>query len=251
MPAREKILSLTLDNSNPRSVASRLRRRRFRIVEAELAALARPGAPPRVLDVGGTAGFWRSLSRDLDDLDLTVINADPTHAAVGSVTVQSGDARSMPELGDGSFDLVFSNSVIEHVGGPADQRAMADEVRRIGRRWVLQTPCRWFPIEPHFLFPYFNFLPLRTQAFLLQHLRLGWAKRPIADRAAAVAKAQSVRLVPLRALRAMFPDAEVHRERVLGLTKSYVLVGPAVRAVAPSRAPEPATAAAASVGAAE
>ena len=233
MPARDKILSLTLDNSNPRSLASRLRRRRFRIVEAELAPLP---APARVLDVGGTAGFWRSLSRDLADLELTVVNADPSHAAVGSVTVQAGDARAMPEFADGSFDLVFSNSVIEHVGDRRDQRAMADEVRRIGRRWVVQTPCRWFPIEPHFLFPYFNLLPLAARAFLLQHLRLGWAKQPIADHAAAVAKAHSVQLVPLRALREMFPDADVRRERVLGVTKSYVLVGPVGSAAGAGRA---------------
>ncbi|MCU1498273.1 MAG: Methyltransferase type 11 [Acidimicrobiales bacterium] len=226
MPVREKILSSTLDNSNPRSLASRLRRRRFRIVDDELARLS---PPKRVLDVGGTAGFWRSLRRDLGDLELTVLNANPSHASVGDVTVQAGDARSMPEFATGSFDLVFSNSVIEHVGGPTDQRAMADEVRRIGRRWVLQTPCRWFPVEPHFLFPYFNLLPLRAQVFLLQHLRLGWAKQPIADRDAAVAKARSVQLVALPALRAMFPDAEVRRERVLGLTKSYVLVGPVAR----------------------
>src|SRR4051794_24923221 len=146
MPVREKVLSLTLDNSNPQSLASRMRRRRFRLVEAEL---ERASAPARVLDVGGTAGFWRSLSRDLGDLELTVVNADPTHADVGGVTVQAGDARSMPEFGDGTFDLVFSNSVIEHVGNRADQLAMADEVRRVGRRWVVQTPCRWFPIEPH------------------------------------------------------------------------------------------------------
>ena len=119
----------------------------------------------------------------------------------------------MPEFGDDSFDLVFSNSVIEHVGGPADQQAMADEIRRIGRRWVLQTPSRWFPVEPHFLFPYFNFLPLRVKVFLLQRVRLGWAQAPSVDAAAAEARARGVQLVPLRRLRAMFPDGELHRGR--------------------------------------
>lgn len=132
----------------------------------------------------------------------------------------------MPEFADGSFDLVFSNSVIEYVGGPDDQQAMAREIRRIGRRWVLQTPSRWFPIEPHFLFPYFNFLPLRAKVFLLTRVRLGWAKAPSVDAEAAEARARGVQLVPLRRLRAMFPDGEVQRERFLGLTKSYVLVGP-------------------------
>lgn len=223
IPVRQRFIHVVVDSSNPRSLASRLRRRRFRLVERELAASP---APVRVLDVGGTAGFWHGLGRSLDDLELTVVNANPEHSRVGSVEVHRGDARSLPEFADDSFDLVFSNSVIEHVGGPADQRAMADEIRRIGRRWVVQTPSRWFPIEPHFLFPYFNFLPLRVKVFLLTRLRLGWAQAPSVDASAAEARARGIQLVPLARFRAMFPDGELRRERLGVLTKSYIVVGP-------------------------
>ena len=64
-----------------------------------------------------------------------------------------GDARNLSEYADGSVDLVHSNSVIEHVGGWADMRAMADEMMRIGRSGWMQTPAWEFPVEPHFRAP--------------------------------------------------------------------------------------------------
>ncbi|MDQ1475193.1 MAG: hypothetical protein QOE62_422, partial [Actinomycetota bacterium] len=161
------------------SLAANLRRKRF---EHTRQLLDRVPKPYLILDVGGTQRFWETVGMCGEPgVEMVLLNLNPAEATGPGMSTVVGTATDMPEFGDKQFDLVFSNSVIEHVGGPADQRAMADEVRRIGRRWVLQTPCRWFPIEPHFLFPYFNFLPLAAQAFLLQHLRLGWAKRPIAD----------------------------------------------------------------------
>ncbi|HWS70973.1 MAG TPA: class I SAM-dependent methyltransferase, partial [Thermoanaerobaculia bacterium] len=67
-----------------------------------------------------------------------------------------------------------SNSVLEHV---ADMPAMAREIRRVGRRWYVQTPNRWFPVEPHFLVPFFQFLPIATRAWLLTRFDLGWLTR--------------------------------------------------------------------------
>ena len=70
-----------------------------------------------------------------------------------------GDAVDMPGISDGAFDVVFSNSVIEHVETYENQRRMAAEIRRVGRRYFVQTPNRHFPLEPHFLVPGFQLLP--------------------------------------------------------------------------------------------
>ncbi len=58
------------------------------------------------------------------------------------------DARALP-FRTGAVDLVFSNAVIEHVGGVADQAALITEHSRVGRTWALTTPNRWFPVEAH------------------------------------------------------------------------------------------------------
>lgn len=220
------------DVARPDSLSSRLRRRRFALLGRLLAGLPRPLS---ILDVGGTEGFWRNLGDEgadgggVPDLGtgtsvvLLNIGAPPATSTPG-VRAVGGDARAMPDFADGAFDVVFSNSVIEHVGELPDQRRMADEVRRVGRRYFLQTPARSFPVEPHFLFPGFQFLPLEAQLFLVRHRAMGWFPRT-PDPEAALAILRSVRLLTEPELRGLFPtEATFLRERFLGLTKSLVVL---------------------------
>ena len=71
----------------------------------------------------------------------------------------SRDATNLHEFGDASFDIAFSNSVIEHLSTFENQARMAAEVRRVARAYWVQTPNFWFPIEPHFLVPAWHWLP--------------------------------------------------------------------------------------------
>jgi hypothetical protein len=125
---------------------------------------------------------------------------------------------------DASFDVIYTNSVIEHVGGLEDQRRMADEIRRVGKRYFLQTPNRFFPLEPHFLFPFFQFLPISIRVFLLRNFHLGWFGRiPDAKRAKEIV--ESVRLLDRKDMLELFPGAHSYDERVFGMTKSFVVCG--------------------------
>ena len=103
------------------------------------------------------------------------------------------------------------------------QARLAIEARRVGRRLYLQTPNRYFPLEPHFLFPFFALFPINVRAFLLQHFDLGWHPRQ-PDRRAALREVRSVRLMTGRELRRAFPGARIERERILGLTKSFIVL---------------------------
>ena len=60
---------------------------------------------------------------------------------------------------DGAFDVVYSNAVIEHVGGRERQEAFVREALRVGRRVFVTTPNRWFPIEVHTRLPLVHWLP--------------------------------------------------------------------------------------------
>src|SRR5436305_9486326 len=103
-------------------------------------------------------------------------------AAAGSWV--AGDGRALP-FRDGAFDVVFSNSVIEHVGDAASQRRFAREVARVGRAYWVQTPNRWFPVEQHLLTPLVHWLPKQWQRRLVPRFTV-WSAfvRPSADRRA-------------------------------------------------------------------
>lgn len=207
------------DNRDPASWAGRLRRRRFALFERLLSRIRKP---VRILDVGGTESFWQVMGfAETQQVNITILNPRPQKTSLPHLNAVIGDARDL-QYESASFDVVFSNSVIEHVGGYSDQSRMAREVRRVGIRYFLQTPNRYFPIEPHFLFPGFQFLPRPTRIWLVQHFNLGWRKRAI-DHRAASASVDEVRLLSRAELLSLFPEASLFQEKVLGLTKSFVV----------------------------
>lgn len=221
------------DNTNTGSVAARLRRRRFALFAALLDGLPEPVS---VLDIGGTQQYWQMMAPEaalLQRVRVTLLNLEPQAVSVPNFTSLVGDARALPQFAGGQFDLVFSNSTIEHLGSYAAQQAMAAEVRRVGRGYYIQTPNRYFPLEPHFLFPGFQFLPMGVRAWLVRHISLGWFPR-IPDAGQALAEVAAIRLLGEAEFRALFPGAAIYKERYFGMTKSFVAYTPVSEAALPS-----------------
>jgi hypothetical protein len=176
----------------------------------------------RVLDVGGTAAIWSLLP---ERPRLVLLNLTPPEARDGPTLHVVGDACRLP-FRDGAFEILFSNSLIEHLYTPHNQAAFAGECRRVARRYFVQAPNQRFPLEPHLLTPIVHWLPKRLQARLLRNFTLwGWLTRP--DRGACEVFLREVRMPTAREMRGLFPEARLLRERFLGLTKALVAVGPA------------------------
>lgn len=183
-----------------------------------------PLAPgQRVLDVGGSAGFWRQAG--CPSAAITLFNLSANVAGVceePGFDFRAGDGCALP-FADGEFDVVFSNSVIEHVGSWERQQAFAREARRVGRRLWVQTPAREFFIEPHLLAPFVHWLPRRTQRGLIRWATgWGWLTRPTPAQVDEFLA--EVRLLTRREMTELFPDCEILTERFLGLPKSYIAV---------------------------
>jgi hypothetical protein len=216
---------MLFDSEHPDSLVTRMRVRRLRLLAELINDLPQP---VRVLDVGGTQHYWRLmgwLDEGKPQLEVTVINIEhppDEFEPDPRVTIVHGNGCSMPQYSAGQFDLVFSNSVIEHVGDRAARRQMADEIKRLGPRYLVQTPNKYFPIEPHFLFPLFQFLPMGVRAWLLNHFRLGWMPRR-GDKERARRIVESVDLLDRREMTELFPEATLHRER-FGLVKSFTAI---------------------------
>ena len=211
------------DTTNPESLASKMRRARVARFFDVIQSSRKPTV--QILDVGGTEHFWASLwSGDCQTLHITLLNLEPVQIESDlPIEAVVGDARKMPQFRNGEFDFCFSNSVIEHVGTLSDQMRMADEVRRVAKGYFVQTPYRYFPIEPHVHFPFWNQLPIWVRTKLHQNLNLGWVKAE-PDYLKARADIEGGRLISIREFRLLFPDAQVELEKLGPLVKSMTAV---------------------------
>ena len=170
-----------------------------------------------VLDIGGREFNWTLMPFTPR---VTILNLGVQGPQSGRFDWVLGDARALP-FPDRSFEIVFSNSVIEHLGNAEDQHKFANEIRRVGRSYYVQTPNRNFFLEPHVVTPFFHWLPRKLQARLLRNFTLwGWITRP--DEDAQARYLNTTRMLDLAEFRALFPEAEIWKERFLGLTKSFV-----------------------------
>ena len=213
------------DNTSAESVATRLRRQRFEILLEMIQGFPQPVA---ILDIGGTQQYWDMMIANVSfsqQIVVTLLNSEPVISTRPNFIALVGDGRAMPQFGDYQFDIVFSNSTIEHVGNIEDQRAMANEIMRVGQKYYIQTPNRYFPIEPHFVFPFFQFLPISLRIWLVQHFDLGWFPK-IPNRSEAMKEVSSIRLLNGSEVETLFPNATIFREKFWHITKSFVAYTP-------------------------
>jgi hypothetical protein len=191
------------------------RSRRMRRFEA----IFDPAPTTRIIDVGGYQFNWTLIAATPQ---IELVNLEDEDRRDGRFHKVRGDGRRLA-YADGSFDIAYSNSVIEHVGDLGDQDAFAAEIRRVAPRYYVQTPNRWFVIEPHLIAAGIHLLPRRLMRRLVRWLSVwGWVERP--DQAAIDTLLGSIRLLDRERMAQLFPDAEIHRETFLGMTKSLIAI---------------------------
>ena len=173
----------------------------------------------RLLDVGGYAHYWDLLEQPPQ---VTILNLEAPIEGRGSSDWVVGDARRLP-FKDRAFRVVFSNSLVEHILGDDSRQSFAAEVRRVGKRFYVQTPNRWFPVEPHVMTPLIHFLPKKVQRKLVRNFTVwGLLGRPSHEEAAGFLELTD--LLARKDMEDLFPRAAIWRERFLGLTKSWIAV---------------------------
>jgi len=104
------------------------------------------------------------------------------------------DGCALP-FADKSFDIVYSNAVLEHLPGNSFVERFAEEVQRVGMGWFVTTPNFWYPVDPHYHLPFVQLLPGATQRSLVK--RLG--KTPY----------EHLHLLTAKQLRRLLPAGEV------------------------------------------
>lgn len=221
------------------SVIQRLARQKRELWHTQRASLflrlMRPQPGARVLDLGGNDGEFMARIAGDAALDVTVadigLDALARARARGFRTAVLDESGRLP-FGDNEFDVVFCNSVIEHVTVPkqecmnrryseaewrsvafASQHRFATEIRRIARSYFVQTPHRGFPVEAHTWLPFVGWLPHQTTVELVKLTDRVWVKK---------CGYVDWHLLGETEMQSLFPDGRMHIERALGLPKSLI-----------------------------
>jgi 2-polyprenyl-3-methyl-5-hydroxy-6-metoxy-1,4-benzoquinol methylase len=213
------IIDLFASSDHPNSLGAKFRAKRTKKFEKLFFKNFNPEKPISILDVGGTDYFWKtSQIPNIPGVEITLLNLHlekTTHPHINSMI---GDATDMKDFRDQQFDLVFSNSVIEHLYTLENQQKMAREIQRVGRKYFIQTPNKYFPIEAHYAIPFAQYMPKKLLLFLLTKTKISRFQRWEAD--AAQHYLDEIRLLNKAEMSLLFPNSKLLKEKVLGMTKS-------------------------------
>jgi len=197
-----------------------------------------PKEQDKILDLGGGNGnhinmiLENSNKYDVTVADILEDDLKQAREKFNFRTVQLKEGMKLP-FKDREFDIVFCNSVIEHVtiqknliwkekdkkkfeqDSLIQQKLFADEVRRISKSYFVQTPNKYFLIESHSWLPFvIVFLPRNIQIFIIKFFNKFWFKKTTPD----------WNLLTHRIFNDFFPEAEILEEKSIGLTKSLIAI---------------------------
>ena len=206
------------DYSNPKYIGNIFRRKRFHFFERRIKPFIKPIT---ILDIGGKVNFWvNEKFHNRYDVEITLLNLEAEESDFFNIHTVQGDACDLSRFENHSFDVAFSNSLIEHLYTRENQEKMAREAMRVGRFFFVQTPNRYFPIEPHFKFPFFQFLPRAVKLLLLTKTSLINGIKYEKQYAENLIK--EIRLLSKSEFQTLFPSCLLFEERFAGLLKSFV-----------------------------
>jgi len=216
-----KYLRKIASSNGTDNLSSKFRRKRFRIFQQYLTKLRLNET--RFLDIGGTQIYWDHINSYFKtNLSPIIVNIEREYITNGIYAGIIGDGKSLSFIKDNTFDLAYSNSVIEHLTDFEDQYEMAYNIKRVAKHYFIQTPAFIFPFEPHFLFPFFHWLPISVRVRLVSKFNLGWFNK-CNNYDDAKQLVNSIRILKKKELKLLFKDAHIITERLFFIPKSYTL----------------------------
>ena len=215
---------LFVNHHKPGSFVNRLRKKRFSRIQEKIEKLIAQKGNIKILDIGGEMDYWKNMGWHNEHCDIYLLNLETVHRpeTLPGYFHVTGNALNLP-YSFGEFDLVFSNSVIEHVGSTENQQKFAEEIKRISDHYIIQTPSFWFPLEPHSLLPFFQFIPHSVRAYLIMWFNINYFPKASTHKEAVIISRSTMMLTKKR-FKKLFAEADFEVEHLLGIPKSYTVI---------------------------
>ena len=206
-------------SENKNSLGNKFREKRFSFFLKKINKIQKPVT---ILDVGGKINFWenRGIAGNTN-FEITLINIEKETSKYSNIHYEIGNATNLSQFNDKSYDVVHSNSVIEHLYNFNNQSKMASEIIRVGQKHIVQTPNKKFFMEPHYLLPFFQFLPKKLQYKILTKTKLSRLKKW--DKKFAKQYIEEIKLLDLKEMKILFADSKIYYEKFMGMNKSFTM----------------------------
>jgi len=218
------MFKLLVNHHKKNSFVNQFRQKRFELLKNGIEKLIQKDHF-KILDIGGDIQYWKNIGWQHPACKIHLLNLYESKVPENETDQFSssvGNGLSL-EYKKGEVDLIFSNSVIEHVGSYENQQIFAGEVRRVSNKYIVQTPSIWFPLEPHSLIPLFQFLPHPIRALLIMTFNINYFPKAKTYKAAIIVSHSTLMFTHKR-FKQLFPEAEIQVERFLGIPKSYTAI---------------------------
>ena len=218
------MFKLLVNHHKKNSFVNQFRQKRFELLKNGIEKLIQKDHF-KILDIGGDIQYWKNIGWQHPACKIHLLNLYESKVPENETDQFSssvGNGLSL-EYKKGEVDLIFSNSVIEHVGSYENQQIFAGEVRRVSDKYIVQTPSIWFPLEPHSLIPLFQFLPHPIRALLIMTFNINYFPKAKKYKEA-IKVSHSTLMFTHKRFKQLFPEAEIQVERFLGIPKSYTAI---------------------------
>ncbi len=223
------LIATLTDYNSTKSLGHWFRKRRSHHLLSLLSDCYNTFGQVDVIDIGGRPSYWNIFPQSvLVDFNVSILFVNrqselPEHENNPRFSQLQADGCDLSMFQNQEFHLAHSNSVVEHVGDWERVKMFAAETKRVGQAYYVQTPNFSFPIEPHYVTPFFHWLPEQTRAQILQKIQLGPYPKET-DIIKTMETVQSINLLNTTMMTALFPDARLEKERILGMAKSLIAI---------------------------
>lgn len=169
-----------------------------------------------ILDVGGLPWDWINIGYEGKVLCLSLSNLEEgKYGKNDNIEYKKHDVTKLP-YDDKSIDIVYCNSLLEHVG-KENQQVVADEIKRVAKKYWVQVPYKYFLIEPHYKFPLFHIFPFPIKRFIANYWTGKILKHPYY-----LNELETISLPTKNEFNRLFPESLIYKERFLGFLKSLI-----------------------------
>ncbi len=126
----------------------------------------------KILNIGSGKGYtFEEFNKENEIIGMDIFSENENTINQKNFKYIQRKSNLLP-FQDQEFDVVVSIGVLEHIQPEEAFEKTCEEIQRVGKKFLVVVPSLSTIVEPHYGFPFFQHLPVKTQKALQKKLNL-------------------------------------------------------------------------------